>query len=336
MSFYDDIHAQPAALRAVVEDWFSNVERKAQLGRAVELLREAKEVRVTSMGSAYFSCVPLARLLSEQRSGVELCYTTDVLEEERKEGRVTVIFSRSGESGEVAEYVKTKGVEKVIAVSMTPESTLAKESDCFLYDVSPFDGLICTQAFSSLWLCGCLMAYAYGGVFEKQQDRLYSFIDELDGWRKEVDKELEGSDFLDGLVMPYCLSHGMGLSIAQLGSLLFQEGTRVYAAADHMGMFHHGPVEIAGGDLKVFWLDLDVQKRTRVYWDKLKAQGTKLFPIHGGEEFFEGGVKVPGDGYPMEWRYLAAAMVFQLATHYGANRLGHTAGEMENLQWLVT
>jgi len=335
MSFYDDIHAQPRTLHDVVLACLGN--QRPALNEAVRLLRTATRVRVSSMGSAYYSGIPLARLLARLRPNVELDFTADLLEQPREAGTVTVLLSRSGESGEIAQFAREKGVETLIAISMTPTSTLARHADCFIHDPATFDGLICTKAFTSLWLVGALLAYAYAGTLDAQADALIAFLAELDAWRALIDPLLRDSPFLNDLQMPYCLSHGFGLGIAQLGSLLLQEGTRVFSAADHMGMFHHGPVEIAGPTFKAFWIDVEPTARSEVYYRKVRGQNAQLLPLHcGAPHLGAEGIVLPGAAGPPEWRCLAAAMAMQFSVHHAAAHRGHVAGEMENLQWLVT
>ena len=206
-----------------------------------------------------------------------------------------------------------------------------------IHDVASFDGLICTKAFTSLMLCGLLIAYQLRGELSMA---LTSTLDEhIRGLATEAERILallRANDALRNVKVPYFLSHAVGMSIAHAGALYMHEGALTPAIVDSIGMFHHGPMECADEAFTALWIDLEPDLRSLDIYRRIREQGATLVPVGVDDGPYSEGFLFPWADVPAPFRCLPAALVVQLYTWWLADCRGHQAGEMRHLQWLVT
>ena len=185
--YLQDIMDQPQTLRAVLE--YCIGKGREAMEEAAEVVHSAERVVITSMGSALYSCMPMYHVLSRVHPNVHLVETGDLLVHTPfMEETVYVVMSRSGESGEVASFARKidEGSGTLIAITMTPESTLARHADHVLRDVATYDGLICTKAFTSMILVGLLLGSELDGTLDGE------LVEHLRGHFAWMEAEKEG------------------------------------------------------------------------------------------------------------------------------------------------
>ncbi len=216
--FLKDILDQPAALQTALDYTLSSV-GMADLGRAARMITSARRVVLTSMGSALYSLIPLHHELARVHPAVHLVETAELLAEPLSgSDTLYLILSRSGESGEVAAfstYLHERGMP-VIAVTMTPSSTLARSADLVLHDPVPYDGLICTKAYTTLTLVGLLLASQVSGTLTATLTAgLASSFEWLEDSKETFRKAAAAIDWLNGSL--YFLSYGVGDALTLSG-----------------------------------------------------------------------------------------------------------------------
>jgi fructoselysine-6-P-deglycase FrlB-like protein len=336
-AFYDDILAQPGALRAVLRDLSGP--RHAELRRGAQMIEDSERIVVSSMGSQHFAGIPLYYALREVHPCVHLEETAELQRSHPFLSRTLhIVISRSGESGEVAAYSGEirEGGGRLIAITMTPDSTLAKNADLVIHDIATYDEFICTKAFTSLTLAGLLLAcVASGALDERLKETLERRFAELESGIEPVRRRLESVEALRTCPMPWYLSHGVGMAAAHVGSLYLQEGARLPAGVDSIGMFHHGPLERVDDSFAAFWIDLDPHDRSRRLFEKTAKQNATLVPVSLTAGPYENGFLFDWGEVPVPFRVLPATLVTQLYAWWRAGVEGHVAGEMKNLSWLV-
>ena len=332
-TFLEDILAQPAALELVLADMGSK--NRPSLERAADLIKSAPRIVLTSMGSAYYSLFPMAYALSRLHSNVHLVETSELIGMPFFPGTLYIIFSRSGESGEIVEFsnLLRQRRENLIAVTMTPASTLAKNASLVIQDIAPFDGFICTKAYSSLALIGLLICSAIEGTFtpglESNLRDTFTWMEEN---KQHLVDEVRNLDWLGASTT--FLSRGVGLGLAMSGELWLEEAARISAAHMSIANFLHGPVEQVDERFHGVWIDLQPDELSTIQYHKICSKQGHLVMVAPGAAY-SNQFNLPTFDLPAPYRVLSAALPVQLLAYQSAANLGLQAGEMRYLDWVI-
>lgn len=312
---------------------------RSDLRRASEAIGAAPRVVVTSMGGALYSCMPMYGALSRCHPNVHLMETSELLLGAPHSAQTTyVVMSRSGESGEVARFAEEirKQSGALIAVTMTPDSTLARCADIVVHDTAALDGMICTKAFSSMALLGLLVASELVGEFDgRLAEALHRHFAHLEGEKSDLLSRLRATEALARAEVVHFLSEGVGMTVAAMGALLMQEGAWLPSVAQGFGMFHHGGIEVVDRRFVGFWIDLVPNRRSLELYEELSTKGGDLIVVSPEAGPYGAGFRLPCGSLPEAYRIFSAAMVVQLAAYCAGEARGHEAGEMRYVNWLV-
>ncbi len=335
-TFLQDILEQPVVLDQVLSALVGDGPTvRADLREAADRIAGSSRLVLTSMGSAYYSCMPIAYALSRVHPNVQLIETAELMRPSLFPGTLYIILSRSGESGEVATFstmLRERG-ESLIAITMTPDSTLARNASLVLHDPSPYDGLICTKAYTTLALTGLLVASSVQGSVD---DTLIGGLRQAFGWMEhEKDALVDQVRSLPRLGSSLTfLARGSGLGLAAAASLWMEEGARVRASWASIDGFMHGPIEQVDEDFLGVWIDLLPDATSaRQYRDVLSRGGT-LIPLSLPGAYSEG-IAVPVGDLPEAYRVIPAALPIQLMAQQAAANRGLVAGQMRYIGWLI-
>jgi fructoselysine-6-P-deglycase FrlB-like protein len=336
--FLNDIFAQHTELKRVV-DSIATPALQSGFAEASNLLRRAPRVVLTSMGSALYSLLPMYHEIRRALPNVHLAETSELQAYEPfPDQTVYVIMSRSGESGEIAAFSETlrRRGGTLIAIGMTPGSTLAANATVFLHDIATFDGFICTKAYSSMALLGLLLvdhlrgelkAERLGGAraladwFEANQRRVHDLVG--------AHAALQKPDHL------YFLSHGGGMAAACAGQLWTEEAARIPSAASTLAMFRHGPIEQVDQHFCGVTFDLGATAASRAQRSELLAKNPRLLTVALEGDGLAADLLLPQLGLPAGYLALGAALIAQLSAYHAGVSRGETPGEMRYLNWIV-
>ena len=332
-TFLQDIMDQPTALELVLTDLTGK--NRPILEQATNLIKNAPRIVLTSMGSAYFSLFPMAYALSRLHPNVHLIETSELMGMPFFPGSLYIIFSRSGESGEIAEFssLLNQRAEKLIAVTMTPTSTLARNASLVIHDVASYDGFICTKAFTSLALIGSLICSAIEGTLtpELENHLRYSFT-WMENNKQVLLAEVSNLDWLGASAT--FLSRGAGLGLAMTGALWLEEAAHVRASFMGIDNFLHGPVEQVDERFHGVWIDLQPDELSSSQYRSMCSKQGHLITIAPGAGYSTQ-FHLPHFDLPPAYRLLPAALPVQLLAYQSAANLGLQAGEMRYLDWVV-
>ena len=332
-TFLEDIQAQPAALRLTLASMLN--ESQAGLEAAVRLISGASRVVLTSMGSALYSLAPMAYALSRLHPNVHLVETSEQMDMPFVPGTLYVIMSRSGESKEIADFAGTlrQRGEPLLAITMTPASTLAKNASLVIFDPAPYDGFICTKAYTSMALIGMLIVSRLENKFDSHLvSRLGKTFDWMDEQKDAMLAQIRSIDWL-GESLTF-LSRRAGMSLAQTGALWLEESSRLRASYSSIDFYLHGPVEQVDEGYRGVWIDLAPDEVSRAQFQEMAAKGGLLIRV-SPEAKGPNGINVPAFDLPEVYRILPAAMPVQMIAYQTAAALGLVAGEMRYLSWVV-
>ena len=332
-TFLEDILAQPAALRLTLESMLK--ENQAVLEMAAGLIGGASRLVLTSMGSALYSLAPMAYALSRLHPNVHLVETGEQMNLPFVPGTLYVIMSRSGESKEIADFavmLRQRG-EPLLAITMTPDSTLAKNASLVVHDPAPYDGFICTKAYTSMALIGMLIVSRLENSLDQRLvGELGKAFDWMDQHKNALLTQIQGIDWL-GESLTF-LSRRAGMGLAQCGALWLEESSRRRASYSSIDFYLHGPVEQVDEAYRGVWIDLTPDELSRAQYQEVAGKGGSLITV-GPEASGLNAIYVPAFDLPEVYRILPAAMPVQMIAYQTAAALGLVAGEMRYLSWVV-
>ena len=332
-SFLEDILAQPAALRLTLASMLG--ENQAALDQAAGLIGAASRLVLTSMGSALYSLEPMAYALSRLHPNVHLVETGELMSMPFVAGTLYVIMSRSGESKEIADYAAVlhhRG-EPLVVITMTPDSTLAKNASLVVHDPAPYDGFICTKAYTSMALIGMLIVSRLDNSLDAGLvDRLENAFGWMEEHKHAMLNQMQSISWL-GESLTF-LSRRVGMGLARCGALWLEEAARLRASYSTIDFYLHGPVEQVDEGYRGVWIDLAPDELSRAQYRAIAGKGGTLLYI-GPEATGSAAFTIPTFDLPEVYRILPAAMPVQMIAYQTAAALGLQAGDMRYLSWVV-
>jgi fructoselysine-6-P-deglycase FrlB-like protein len=332
-TFLQDILDQPAVLDNVLKHFTGK--NQGLLEQLAGMISEYPRIVLTSMGSAYYSLIPMHYALSKIVPCVHLIKTSEALKLPYFPGTLYIIMSRSGESREIAHYsklLKERG-EPLVAITMTPESTLAKNAFVIMYNPAPFDGLICTKAYSTMVLIGLLVTSILNDTLNQELiDNLSHSFKWMEENKSKLHDDIKSIPWL-GKSLTF-ISHGPGVGLAEAGSLWMEEGARIRASYTSIDEFRHGPIEQVDSDFSGVWIELDKNDTDIKYVDYMMQLGGKFISIKvDGDP--NNSIYIPSFDLPLVYRIIPAAMPTQMIADQSATNRGHNAGEMRYVNWVI-
>lgn len=332
-TFLSDILSQPAVLDEMLVH-FTKDQREV-MDQVAGKINEYPRILLTSMGSALHSLMPMHYALSHTHPCVHLVEAGDALDSPFYPNTLYVIMSRSGESREIAQYstiLKERG-EFLVSITMTPDSTLAKNATILIHDPAPFDGFICTKAYSSMVLIGLLLVSIARGRLNQQ---LISNLSKSFQWMEEnkyrLVEVIESIHWLGNSLT--FLSHGVGMGLSMAGSLWMEEGARIRANYSSIDEFRHGPIEQVDDQFHGVWIDLEQNDEDALFVLDMENKGGKFAIVRiDGDPATS--IVVPSFGLPIEYRIIPTSMAIQLIANQSATIRGHVAGDMRYVNWVV-
>ncbi len=295
----------------------------------------AARLVLTSMGSAHYSLAPMAYALARLHPNVHLVETGEQMSLPFVPGTLYVIMSRSGESKEIADYAALlcQRGEKLLAITMTPDSTLAKNASLVVQDPAPYDGFICTKAYTTMALIGMLIVSRLENKLDcPLVDGLGRAFEWMEAHQDAMLNQMQGIQWL-GESLTF-LSRRAGMSLAQSGALWLEEAARRRASYSSIDFYLHGPVEQVDEGYRGVWIDLAPDALSRAQYQEVTDKGGVLICI-GPEAAGPQAFNIPAFDLPEVYRILPAAMPVQMVAYQSAAALGLQAGDMRYLSWVV-
>ena len=185
----ENILAQPHALRAVGEHQLGA--GRAALEHAAALIRDSRQIVITGMGASLFAAIPLPYALATLSAPVSIAECGELLhflEKQIQPGAVLIIVSRSGESVEIVRLLdRVAGRScRIIGITNTPGSTLARRSEVSLILNSPADQMVAIQTYTASVLLMALIAAAASGELDAAARDLHSSLPFFEAWVPEL------------------------------------------------------------------------------------------------------------------------------------------------------
>jgi glucosamine--fructose-6-phosphate aminotransferase (isomerizing) len=244
--YYEEIHQQPASLRALIQAY------RTEVATTLDSIPQAASVLLTGMGASFHAA--LAGVYHLQRSGVDavaveasdlIHYGSSLLHD----GRLLVYVSQSGLSAEVIPLLDLlRGTRPVIAITNEVHSPLARRADFILPLVVDAETTVATKTYLNslavIWLLAC---HWTGCDFSASCDSLERIALRLDSILlhslRIADYWLEQFSGVQSLLFT---GYGPHAATARQAAQTVAEWAKIPAIGISAGALRHGFIELGG------------------------------------------------------------------------------------------
>jgi len=288
-----EIYEQPDVILRSGEKTIGDIEK------AVDYIKNAKNVYITGSGTSYNSALIAKQILSkyvkiksEPIISSELQFSPEIIERDS----VLIAISQSGESADVLEAVRiAKKLNcKIISIVNLLTSSLVRKSDITLgMNCGPEIGVAATKSFTAqLTILYKIVQKLSNNItidFEKFAESILKIIENPVKIQK-IAKELKNVSDI------YILGRGINYPIAIESALKLKELTYIHAEGIPGGELKHGPLALM--DSNVFVIIINPNDST--YADTLtsareiKARGAKIIGVSDIEsDLYDYWIEIP-------------------------------------------
>jgi glucosamine--fructose-6-phosphate aminotransferase (isomerizing) len=296
---------------------------------AAKIVNGSRNVFLSGIGSSWHAGMAIQSLFSAAGRHIPLIESSVMLYHPTlPPDSALVLLSRSGRSVEIVrqvEMAKASGA-KVIGITNTPDSPLAKAATVTLPMNAAFDHNVSVTMYSALTLVGGLLAtFATGGDADALATELRGALSATKAKMEEWRAKAESSEWLAANAPTYFLARGGAAASCHEARLLWEEAAKAPASAMTTGGFRHGPQEMLREGVRVgLWLDGEkLRQEDLALASDLRRHGAKTLLI---------GQNVPSDAadltfdlpaIPAAWQFLTEIVPAQIV----AERLARLRGE---------
>ena len=288
-----EIYEQPDVILKSGEKTIGDIEK------AVDYIKNAKNIYITGSGTSYNSALIAKQILSkyvkiksEPIISSELQFSPEIIERDS----VLIAISQSGESADVLEAVRiAKKLNcKIISIVNLLTSSLVRKSDITLgMNCGPEIGVAATKSFTAqLTILYKIVQKLSNNItidFEKFAESILKIIENPVKIQK-IAKELKNVSDI------YILGRGINYPIAIESALKLKELTYIHAEGIPGGELKHGPLALMDSDVFV----IIINPNDSTYADTLtsvreiKARGTKIIGISDIEsDLYDYWIEIP-------------------------------------------
>lgn len=349
--YLKNVFEQPQELKKVMKNLTEG--GGSEIKQIANLLTVSEEIVLTSMGSAYNSLMPMYYALLRNGKKVTLIETSELIQtpELIKKEKLYVMMSRSGESREVYDFsliLKERGC-LLVGITMTPDSTLAKNSTILLYDTASYDKCICLKAYTSMALCGllCVSMMNNRQIPENEKEQLYAMFTWMEENKEKILLDMERISLFKKAHSYNFLSRGYGMGVSRAASLWLEEIAFVSGDVMSIDSFYHGPIrsilnsELADNMIVPVFFDVSATDRTRKIWSEVVEAARASIYFGASKEQKEGSICIyyPKFKVQEEYQMILLAMYVQLFAYQCCIVKGYEPGYSLRIpkdRWVVT
>ena len=288
-----EIYEQPDVILKSGEKTIGDIEK------AVDYIKNAKNIYITGSGTSYNSALIAKQILSkyvkiksEPIISSELQFSPEIIEKDS----VLIAISQSGESADVLEAVRiAKKLNcKIISIVNLLTSSLVRKSDITLgMNCGPEIGVAATKSFTAqLTILYKIVQKLSNNItidFEKFAESILKIIENPVKIQK-IAKELKNVSDI------YILGRGINYPIAIESALKLKELTYIHAEGIPGGELKHGPLALMDSDVFV----IIINPNDSTYADTLtsareiKARGAKIIGVSDIEsDLYDYWIEIP-------------------------------------------
>jgi glucosamine--fructose-6-phosphate aminotransferase (isomerizing) len=252
--YLQDLFAQPQAL----SDTFAALERPSELmNLAVRLGQmEFQQIVLTGMGSSFHALHPLNLQLVDHGVPSTMVETSELVHYHTRAlnpKTLVIAVSQSGESAEMVRLARVNSGAPMIAVTNTPDSTLARHAAVALVTRAGREfSVSCKTYVATLmmlqWLGDALCGQDAELSRSKMKEAGSAVAAYLADWKKRV---ADIAERLSGIRDLFLVGRGASLAAVGAGALVIKESDHFHAEGMSSAAFRHGPFEMLSGEVFV-------------------------------------------------------------------------------------
>jgi len=252
--YLQDLLAQPQAL----SDTFGALDGSPELvdlGRRLSQT-EFQRIVLTGMGSSFHALHPLNLQLIDHGIGSTMVETSELVHYHTRAlnpKTLVIAVSQSGESAEMVRLAKVNNGAPVIAVTNTPESTLARHAAVGLVTRAGREFSVSCKTYVAThmmlqWLGDALCGQDAEMSRRKMKQAASAVAAYLADWKKRV---ADVAERLSGIRDLFLVGRGTSLAAVGAGALVIKESDHFHAEGMSSAAFRHGPFEMLSGEVFV-------------------------------------------------------------------------------------
>jgi glucosamine--fructose-6-phosphate aminotransferase (isomerizing) len=215
-----------------------------------------QQIVLTGMGSSFHALHPLSLQLVDHGIGSTMVETSELVHHHTRvlnPKTLVIAVSQSGESAEMVRLAKVNNGAPVIAVTNTPESTLARHAAVRLVTRAGREfSVSCKTYVATLmmlqWLGDALCGQDAESSGWKMKEAASAVAAYLADWKKHV---TDVAERLSGIRDVFLVGRGASLAAAGAGALVIKESDHFHAEGMSSAAFRHGPFEMVSGEVFV-------------------------------------------------------------------------------------
>lgn len=253
-----DILRQPDELQRAFD--YLVTDAQSTVGEAAEVIRNARQVYVTGMGSSWHAALNAASLFHAGGLPVHTPDAAELLELDRLPANsAMIVISRTGRTVEIVNLLRKarRAGATVVGVTNSGDGPLAREAQIPVVVPVTFDHAVSVNTYSTLSAAAGALASAALGFFDGARVASLSRAIEatagtLTAWQEQIAQTpwlAPGSTY-------YFLARRSSLGSCHEARLLWEEAAKWPATAMGTGNFRHGPQEIVAEKVRFgMWID---------------------------------------------------------------------------------
>ena len=250
--YLHDLLGQPQAL----QDTYERLERPPQLVDLAGRLGEFQGIVLTGMGSSFHALHPLNLQLIDHGIGSTMVETSELVHYHNRvlnPKTLVIAVSQSGESAEMVRLAKVNNGAPVIAVTNTPESTLARHAAVGLVTRAGREfSVSCKTYVTTLMMLQWLGDALCGKDAEQSRRKLKEAAGAAEAylvdWKKHA---TDIAERLSGIRDLFLVGRGASLAAVGAGALVIKESDHFHAEGMSSAAFRHGPFEMLSREVFV-------------------------------------------------------------------------------------
>ncbi len=336
--YFQDLLKQPQAIK----DTLAGLEADSGLPILSQRLsrKDYDRVLLTGMGSSFHALHPLSLRLVEQGftplmlETSELNYYYSPLLNPRT---LIVAVSQSGESIEMVRLLElNQRKSPVIAVTNTPNSTLARHSDATVLTCAGAESTVSCKTYVAaltglIWLGEFLGQSDLSRSRQEMEKAAFLSGEYLGNWNGHAGDLI---NLLQGIRNVFLVGRGSSLAATGTGGLIVKESTHLHAEGMSTAAFRHGPMEML--DSRTFVLVFAGEPATkdlnRRLWEDIRSASGVAGWV--GPDATQKAFRLPETSSIV--RPLLEILPVQMMTLALAALAGREAGRFERAQKITT
>jgi len=335
----EDIQKEPAQLSRALN--YTLGAGRPALRAAAEIVRCSAHIYIVGTGASWHAGIAAQSAFLAHGYPALLFDASELLHfSEIPLNAAVILLSRSWKSVEIVGLIEKARARraKLIAITNTLDSPLARESDIVLPLMADFDHQVSISMYSLLALVSAMLVHETAvkldhSLATQLEKPLAETSPAIPSWKNQIDS----SDWLQPDAPTYFLARGASLASCYGARLLWEEAAKAPASALTTGNFRHGPQEVVRPGLRIgLWIDGEkMRAEDLALASDLRRYGAKVLAIGRGLPASAADLVLGLPSIPAAWQFLIDIIPIQIAAERLAQRRGENCDAFRLCSYIV-